>query len=307
MPRRTSRRSRTRIGSRSRRRSPRSTRTRPSWRLRGPPGSRSSPGNRWLPTRRSGDGSSVSPARTARARRPVGWSTSWWRPVSTRVHSSAHCSPPTTPAALLQRLASALGRLRRGGGRVRRQLRCLPPRRRGPDERGVGPPGRVSRRGRRRRDVRAVGPAGARGCDARRERRGSGSREHRRGARGLVGFDRRRTRSWTTCPRGSNVCRRRSPSATGPRQDRQTPSSAASPPRIVPGRPSRSSVSTRMARVSRPASRPPAATTRRMPSRSRAPRQSSASPRRHRHGPRIVPRRRPPPRAKGRSCRRRRL
>ena len=81
-------------------------------------------------------------------------------------------------------------RFRRGGGRVRGQLRCLPSRRRGPDQRRVGSPGRVSGRGGCRCDVRTVGPAGTRGRHARRERRRSRSREHRGGARGLVRFDR---------------------------------------------------------------------------------------------------------------------
>ena len=70
------------------------------------------------------------------------------------------------PAALTGGLAGdrAPGRgrgVRRRGRRVRRQLRCLPARRRRPDQRRVGPPGRLRRPGRGRRRVRGAGSARA--------------------------------------------------------------------------------------------------------------------------------------------------
>ena len=62
-------------------------------------------------------------------------------------------------------------RVRRRGGRVRRQLRSVPTRHRGPHQRRVGPPGRVRRSGGRGRRVRGLAPADARRRHARRQRR----------------------------------------------------------------------------------------------------------------------------------------
>ena len=134
--------------------------------------------------RLSGGAWSASPARTARAPRPAGWSTcSRGRAGSVGLRRRAAAGRACTggvaaTAALGQRTG-----VRRGGRRVRRQFRRLPPVDRDRHQRRMGPPRRV--RGSRGRDpgvrgVAAAGDGGRAGADARRQRRRPGSRRARR-------------------------------------------------------------------------------------------------------------------------------
>ena len=135
--------------------------------------SRSSRGSRSSPTPRSGGRSSAWPGRTARARRPAGWSTSWSRPGRTRRRSSGRCCRPTLTGG-----PPATARSGRGPAFVVEadeyagNFDAVPAGRRDPDQRGVGPPRRLRRPGRRRRRVRGLAAAALPdGRHARRQRR----------------------------------------------------------------------------------------------------------------------------------------
>ena len=80
-------------------------------------------------------------------------------------------------------------RLRRRGRRVRRQLRCLPSRAGDPDQRRVGPSGRLRRPGGGRGDLRVVAAPGAAGSHGRRQRRRSRRRSGPRPACRLARHD----------------------------------------------------------------------------------------------------------------------
>ncbi len=89
--------------------------------------------------------------------RRAGWSTSSWPAARTRARSSGRsCRRDITGGAAGDGALGRRARLRRRGGRVRRQLRCLPAGHRDPDLRRVGPPGRLRRRRRGRRRVRGL-------------------------------------------------------------------------------------------------------------------------------------------------------
>ena len=165
------------------RRSRPSTRTTPSSRRRAPPGSRWSRGSRSSPTPRPG-GTLVAVAGTHGKSTSSGW--------LVHVLAAAGADPGAFVGALLPASLTGIGaagdrppgrggRVRRGGGRVRRQLRPVPAGRHRPDLRRVGPPGRVR---------------GPRGGASRRSRPGSAAPATRDAGAGR----RRRRSSWRTSP-----------------------------------------------------------------------------------------------------------
>ena len=199
----------------------------------------SSRGSRSSRTRPRGGRWSPSPARTASPRPRAGWSTSWWPPgADPRAFVGALLPPRITGGPPRPRDGDGTG-VRRRGGRVRRQLRPVPPGRRGPDSRRVGSPGRVRGRGRGR------SPRSRRGSRARRPER---SRRRERGRRGRAP---RSLDAWRTGPAGSS--RRRSSTApsgrgrAGERRPRRPTITARAEPR--PARPSRSTAWTAPGRL----------------------------------------------------------